>query len=67
MLGSELAGKFLLAFVLAYVLGIAFQYFSIVPMRGLGLRDGLLASVKANTLSLLAYEVGMFAWMAVRT
>lgn len=67
LLGSELAGKFLLAFVLAYVLGILFQYFSIALMRGLGLRDGLLASVKADTLSLLAYEVGMFAWMGART
>lgn len=66
LLGSELAGKFLLAFVLAYALGIAFQYFSIAPMRGLGLRDGLIASVKADTLSLLAYEVGMFAWMGIR-
>jgi hypothetical protein len=36
-------------------------------MRGLELREDLLASVKANTLSLLAYEVDMFAWKGVRS
>ncbi|MBW0445567.1 DUF4396 domain-containing protein [bacterium M00.F.Ca.ET.228.01.1.1] len=61
--GSELAGRLALAFALAYLIGIAFQYFSIAPMRGLGLRDGIVAAVKADTLSLLAYEVGMFACM----
>jgi Domain of unknown function (DUF4396) len=66
VLGSELGGKFLLAFVLAYLFGILFQYFSVAPMRGLGLRDGLIAAVKIDTLSLLAYQVGMFAWMAAR-
>lgn len=35
-------------------------------MRGLGLRDGLLAAVKADTLSLVAYQVGMFSWMGFR-
>lgn len=65
LFGTVLGGKFLLAFVLAYLLGILFQYASIVPMRGLGFRDGLIESVRADTLSLLAYEVGMFAWMGV--
>ncbi len=50
--------------MLAYVFGIFFQYFSIAPMRGLGFADGMWAAVKADTLSLVAYEIGMFAWMA---
>lgn len=66
ILGSELGGKYLFAFVLAYLFGIIFQYFSVAPMRGLGLREGLIAAVKIDTLSLLAYEVGMFAWMGFR-
>lgn len=66
LFGSALGGNYLLAFVLAYLFGIAFQYFAVAPMRGLGLRDGLLAAVKTDTLSLLAYEVGMFAFMGVR-
>lgn len=61
--GSRLGGRLVMAFVFAYVVGILFQYFSIAPMRGLGLRDGLLAAIKADTLSLVAYEVGMFACM----
>lgn len=61
--GSRLGGNLLLAFVLAYLIGIAFQYFSIAPMRGLGPRDGIIAAVKADTISLMAYEVGMFACM----
>lgn len=65
LLGSELLATFTAAFIAAYVVGVFFQYFSIAPMRGLGLRDGLIAAVKADTLSLAAYEVGMFAWMAL--
>lgn len=69
-LGLELFGLALPAeygfdFALAFTLGIAFQYFSIVPMRGLGVRDGLIAALKADTLSLTAFEVGLFGWMAV--
>ena len=65
LVGSALLGKYAVAFVLAYLFGIFFQYFSIAPMRGLSLWPGLRAAVKADTLSLVAYEVGMFAWMAV--
>ena len=64
LFGSALLGSFLLAFLLAYAFGIAFQYFAVVPMRNLGLRDGLIAAVKIDTFSLLAYEVGMFAGWA---
>jgi Domain of unknown function (DUF4396) len=35
-------------------------------MRGLGFRAGVAAAVKADTLSLVAYEVGMFAFMIYR-
>lgn len=51
--------------MLAYLIGIAFQYFSIAPMRGLRLRAGIVAAVKADTLSLIAYELGMFGCMIV--
>ncbi len=42
-----------------------FQYFAIAPMRGLGLREGLKAAAKADVLSLTAFEVGLFGWMAL--
>lgn len=34
-------------------------------MRNLGVKDGLVAAVKADTLSLTAFEVGLFGWMAL--
>lgn len=61
--GSALAAKLAVAFTLAYFIGIVFQYFSIAPMRGLDLRAGIIAAIKADTLSLLAYEIGMFGAM----
>ncbi len=50
-------------YILAYVLGIIFQYFAIAPMRDLSLGEGIIAAVKADTLSLTAFEVGLFGWM----
>jgi hypothetical protein len=66
LLGSAMAARLTLSFVLAYAAGIAFQYFAIAPMRALSLRAGLVAAVKADTFSLIAYEIGMFAWMIYR-
>jgi hypothetical protein len=70
VLGWKLFGLFLYAkyvfnYVLAYVFGIAFQYYSIKPMKGLSPRQGLLAAIKADTLSLTAFQVGLYGWMAV--
>ena len=60
-LGAEYVGDYL--FALAF--GIVFQYFAIAPMRGLGLKDGLIAATKADFISLTAFEVGLFGWMAI--
>ena len=65
LLGLALPAEYIADFTLAFILGIAFQYFSIAPMRGLGLRDGIIAALKADTLSLTSFEVGLFGWMAV--
>ncbi len=68
-LGLIFAGVFkstiILDFVFAYVLGIAFQYFTIAPMRGLSFGKGLAAAARADTISITLFEVGMFAWMAI--
>ncbi len=63
--GSSLLTSYVVDFVLAFAMGIAFQYYSIVPMEGLTPSKGIRAALKADTLSLVAFEVGMFAWMAV--
>jgi Domain of unknown function (DUF4396) len=52
-------------FALAYILGVAFQYFAIAPMRGEWGRKSLVAAIQADTLSLTAFEIGLFGWMAI--
>lgn len=63
--GSVLYASFVVDFSAAYLLGIVFQYFAIVPMRNLGFREGVREAIKADTISLIAFEVGMFVWMAL--
>jgi Domain of unknown function (DUF4396) len=63
--GTALWAEFLGDYVLAVLLGLVFQYFAIAPMRGLGFRKGIVAAAKADILSLTAFEVGLFGWMAV--
>ena len=65
LFGSTLLTAFVVDFALAYLVGIAFQYFSIVPMRHLGFKDGVIAALKADTISLVAFELGMFGFMAL--
>ena len=65
LLGSPTFGTWLVDFALAFLFGIVFQYFSIAPMRDLGLRAGLVAAVKADTASLAAWQIGMYGWMAI--
>ena len=62
---GEFGTKLLFDFAFAYVLGVAFQYFTIVPMRGLSFGKGLMAAIRADTISIALFEVGMFAWMAI--
>jgi hypothetical protein len=61
---SMFAG-WLLDFVLAFLFGIIFQYFSIAPMRHLGLAEGLAAAIKADSLALSAWQAGMYGVMAL--
>jgi hypothetical protein len=65
--GLTLGAEYLGDYALALILGIIFQYFAIAPMRGLGLRDGLIAATKADFISLTAFEIGLFGWMAIMT
>lgn len=65
LLGNEVFGTWAVDFVLAFLLGIVFQFFTIAPMRQLGLGQGLVAAVKADTASLVAWQVGMYGWMAI--
>jgi hypothetical protein len=62
---EKMHAVWVLDFIFAFGLGIVFQYFAIVPMRGLGPWDGVKAALKADALSLLAWQVGMYGAMFV--
>jgi hypothetical protein len=66
VMASTLAAEYVLGFALAYLIGIVFQYFSVAPMRGLGVAEGLWTAIRIDTLSLAAYELGMFGFMGLR-
>ncbi|MCL5430328.1 MAG: DUF4396 domain-containing protein [Candidatus Marsarchaeota archaeon] len=64
--GSILYIEYAVDFILAYALGIAFQYIPISqanPKRSKF--SNLKNAVKADSLSLIAFEVGLFGWMAI--
>jgi hypothetical protein len=66
LLGSVLWAEYAIDFAAAWALGVGFQYFAIKPMRKeLSVAGALRAAVKADTLSILAFQVGMYAWMAL--
>lgn len=65
--GTALPFEYIGDYIAAIALGLLFQYFAIVPMRGLNFRDGITAAAKADILSLSAFEVGLFGWMALMT
>lgn len=52
-------------FIVAFVLGIVFQYFTIKPMRELSPGAGVLAAAKADIASITAWQVGMYGLMAI--
>lgn len=52
-------------FAFAIALGVVFQYYSIAPMAGDYGLNILWRAAKADFLSLLFFEVGLFGWMAI--
>ena len=63
--GSALWASYLYDFIAAWVLGVVFQYYSIKPMTDLSPGQAILAAIKADTLSITAFQIGMYAWMAI--
>jgi hypothetical protein len=62
---EKMFAVWVLDYIFAFVLGIAVQYFTIAPMRNLSLGQGLKAALQADTLSLTAWQVGMYGFMAI--
>lgn len=63
--GEKLYAELLVDLPVAFALGIVFQYFTLAPMRGLRVREAVVAALKADTISIAAFEVGLFGWMAL--
>ncbi|KAK5070665.1 hypothetical protein LTS08_008888 [Lithohypha guttulata] len=62
--GRLLWAEFLVDFAFAFAFGIIFQYFSIAPMTGKHGPQIIVRALKADALSLLFFEIGLFGWMA---
>ena len=67
LFGHRIFGAWAIDFAAAFVIGVAFQYLTIKPMKSLSPGAGLVAALKADALSLTAWQVGMYGWMAVAT
>ena len=66
LFGSMLWAEYTLDFLAAWALGIVFQYFAIKPMRNdLSPAGAVWAAIKADTLSILAFQIGMYLFMAL--
>lgn len=52
-------------FLLAFLIGIVFQYFAIKPMRDLSVGQSIYQAAKADIASISAWQVGMYGMMAV--
>jgi hypothetical protein len=67
LFGREIFAAWVLDYALAFAFGIAFQYFTITPLKKLSVGEGLRAALKADTLSLTAWQLGMYGGMALIT
>ena len=52
-------------FVFAFAIGIALQYFALAPMRKQPRRKTLRDAIKADTASIVSWQVGMYGLMAL--
>ncbi len=60
---EKIFASWVLDYILAFGIGVAFQYFTIKPMRDLSMKDGVLQALKADAASITAWQVGMYGFM----
>ena len=61
---EKMFAVWVLDFLVAFGLGIVFQYFAIKPMREVSVGEGIVAAIKADTASITSWQVGMYGGMA---
>jgi hypothetical protein len=67
LFGHRIFGSWAIDYAAAFLIGVAFQYLTIKPMKNLSPGEGLVAALKADALSLTAWQFGMYGWMAIAT
>lgn len=65
LIGNMFTTALIVDYIAAFIFGIAFQYFAIAQMSGVRGMPSLRAALKADALSLTAFEIGLFGWMAI--
>ena len=66
ILGTALFANYTFDYILTFTLSIIFQYFAVMPMhKDLTPEHGLIRALKADTLSLTSFEIGLSGWMAL--
>lgn len=63
--GSFVIGAWIIDYILALIIGVYFQYVAIREMQKISAGEALLRAVKADILSLTAWQIGMYGWMYV--
>ncbi|WP_298064968.1 DUF4396 domain-containing protein [uncultured Rikenella sp.] len=63
--GSTIAGLWTLEYILALILGIGFQYAAMQQMHRSPVGPTVKRALKADFLSLTAWQAGMYGWMAL--
>lgn len=63
--GSTIAGLWTLEYILALILGIGFQYAAMQQMHRSPVGATVKRALKADFLSLTAWQAGMYGWMAL--
>ena len=65
LFSEKIFAVWIVDYIFALAFGIAFQFYAIAPMRGLGLWNGLWEAAKADVLSLTFWQIGMYGFMAI--
>lgn len=63
--GTALYASFVLDYAFAFAFGLVFQYFAIRQMGERSPAAGAARALKTDVISLTAFEIGLFAWMAL--
>ena len=67
LFADKIFAIWILDFILAFALGVLFQYFAIKPMSDQSGPRVVIEALKADSMSLIAWQVGMYGFMAVAT